>query len=126
MSWLIISWFLTVGFMPQNTEVFSVGETTIYTDHPNAMYQTIGLEALAFDHLRIWSDIRTYEHTTNGYQYYPFRSDYQIGLDLLAGPVTIGVKHECDHPVIWNQAQDLGYLNMQTEVFVRIKGSTKW
>ena len=126
MSWLLLSWFLTLGYLPQSQESIVMGRSTVDSINDGAFYQTIGLSATAFNHLRLYTELQTYDRMGSINQWFPYRSDYIIGLDLLAGPVTIGVRHECDHPVIWSMDQEYGYISGITEIYVKIEGKTSW
>ena len=127
MSWLVLSWFLTFGYLPQSQEAIATTTDRVeWLDNSGAFYQTIGLSATAFDHIRLYTELQTYDRMGSINQWFPYRSDYIIGLDLLAGPVTIGVRHECDHPVIWSMDQEYGYISGITEIYVKIEGKTSW
>jgi hypothetical protein len=122
MSWLVLSWFLAFGYLPASTEL--VNKTAAHNS--GAFYQDIGLAAVAFDRVKLHTDIRTYDTTDSGAMWFPYRADYTIGMEILAGPVTIGVQHECVHPVIFDlRNQELGFSSSVTEVYVRIDGQAK-
>lgn len=127
LSFLVFSWALSLGYMPQQVEIYDdPGGSEVLVDRSGCFVQDLGLEVLAWEHLRAWTNIRTYEEAQGLASYAPFRADYSIGMDVLAGPVVLGVRHECDHPVVsrWD-FRETGKITSETEVFVRFKGSSR-
>ena len=126
-SFLVFSWALSLGYMPQQVEIYDdPGGRAVLVDRSGCFVQDLGLEVLAWEHLRAWTNIRTYEEQQSLVSYAPFRADYSIGLDLLAGPVVLGIKHECIHPVVsYDSFQETGRISAETEVFVRFQGSSR-
>ena len=127
LSFLVFSWALSLGYMPQQVEIYDdPGGQEVLVDRSGCFVQDLGLEVLAWNHLRAWTNIRTYEEAQGLASYAPFRADYSIGLDLLAGPVVLGIRHECDHPVISRTSfYETGKITSETEVFVRFNGSSR-
>lgn len=128
LRWLVLSWTLSLGYLPAQIETYDhPGLGDSYTvDRSGAFVQDLGLEALAFEHLRAWTNIRTYEEQAAPLAYAPFRADYSIGLEVLAGPVVLGIRHECAHPVVSRTSfAETGRISTETEVFVRFQGSSR-
>ena len=62
MSWLVLSWFLTFGYLPQSQEAIATTTDRVeWLDNSGAFYQTIGLSATAFNHLKIYTELQTYD-----------------------------------------------------------------
>lgn len=130
MNWLLISCFLTFGYMPENVvtidDVYGPFHLTAVADNPCSFEQTIGISATAFSAVTLWTEIETFDMiSAEGFK--PFRSDYRIGLKAFKGPVEVGITHECDHPVIFSMdGQILGYGANKTELYVKFSGEKRY
>jgi hypothetical protein len=124
MSWLVLSWFLTLGLVPQNDQMLVQSHDAIYTANP-CFEQTAGLSLTALDHARAFFAIKTYEVKSNSLLFAPFRSDYSIGAEVFSRNIILGIKHECDHPVVSNPGSfaSNGYYLGTTEVYLTFHGS---
>ena len=133
MQWLVLSWALTVGYLPTNVQFLdsapnmSIENQWIYLENNGSMETTIGLSAIAFDHIKLSTSIETYIHTTDSIlSYWPYRSDYNIGLSIYTKNLELGIKHTCIHPTIYSIDQILGYGANTTEIFVKLSGETRF
>lgn len=123
MNWLVLSCFLTLGFLP--CQRLELGNN--YLSKDGCLEQTVGLQVVAWKHARLWTEIETYDFKNDeGISFSPFRSDYRIGFELFDDNFTIGMKHECDHPVLCDTDKDGSkYYMGQTEAYLRFSFSTE-
>jgi len=118
MQWLLLSLAISMGYMPQNVQIidYSMFEQPCFT-------QTVEVSGLVAEHLNVYGSVRTYDFNGHGLSFSPFRADYSIGAELLWRDFSLGVRHECDHPVIYDMgAQQLGYGGNATEIYLSFKG----
>jgi len=127
MGWLTIAWFLTVGYLPQN-QLFmqQVAPIVAQCDNSGCFEQTLGFSATAWRLFKLWTTIETFDEMGSMTSFYPFRSNFALGLEFIMPNFTAGIKHECDHPTIWNWSkQPLGYGENVTELYLTIHGEGK-
>ena len=103
-SFLVLSWALTFGYLPDASVV--VGRDLCAdrgVEYGGSFHQTIELGLTAWDFVTLWTNIETYEKANSATVFSPFRSDYNIGLNVggtVAGfRLDAGITHECIHPV---------------------------
>lgn len=131
-SWLVLSWALTLGVVPQQVDVVSRGSSecadAIRTDMV-ATVAELSVSAEFFGHARIWGAMENYQYfpgfSGGGLGFYPYRADYTAGLAIFAGPIELGIRHECDHPVIAAASLQGHYLSNETQIYLKISGTTK-
>ena len=122
-AWLVLSAALQCGYLPAYYEAIGPSEE----EYADVYQQTITLQAVALDHVRVWTDLQTFETRYEGNEigFCPFRSTYRIGAELFAKNIALGVWHECIHPTL--SARKLAheyYLTDKTEVYIKVLFST--
>ena len=125
LSWLIVSWGLTVGYKPLYDQGISE-QSNAFLVYNNPIETTLSLQADVVSHLKVYTSIESYELINTPISYFPYRSDYKIGLALYTKQIEIGVYHECDHPVLYSADQIVGYGSNDTEVYIKILGETRF
>lgn len=120
MQWLLLSLALSCGYMPQNTQMVNQR----FYEQPG-FTQTIEMSGLVAEHINVFGSVRTYDIYKSGLSFAPFRADYTIGAELLWHGFSLGIRHECDHPVIYTSNQLLGYASSETEIYVSFRGQWK-
>ena len=125
---LLFSFFLEVGYIPYDATVTPVDWTQVdsvfYTDLDATLrfhFLFVGGGMKAF----VWP----YGSDSIGLPaFWPYRMDYRFNAGLVVGPITVGLRHLCSHPVMpyvtWNRVttpKDGAY----TELFLRIEGGRK-
>ena len=131
-SWIVLSWALTLGIVPQQTDVVAQNGVecadVIRTDMV-ATVAELSISAAFFGHARIWGAMENSQYfpgfSGGGLGFYPYRVDYTAGLAIFAGPIELGIRHECDHPVIAGSALHGNYLSAETQIYLKISGTTK-
>jgi len=128
MQWLALSWALTVGFLPMQTDGIVRDDGAVAISAPeNALAATFELDAVAWDHFRAWGKMRSYEEFSFSHLYMvPWRIDYSIGAEVFYGPIALGVWHECDHGVDSHLRARPWYSRGTTEVYVSIRGTVEY
>ena len=122
-SWLVLSWALTVGYMPSNAQ--SMSRESLFDG--GCYEQTIGGSAEILGHIRLLTDIVTLDRYVKGeYCFSPFRTTYHIALETYAGPFTVGCRHFCTHAVDGNNDGALErYSASATGFYLTVKGTTR-
>ena len=128
---LVISWFLTLGYVPTMTE--SVEDSVIRIDDSRiATVAQIGISVSTEDDLfTIYTDVENYQYAfANGniFSFAPFRTDYSFGLQVKPNDnIRFNVDHECDHPVSSSKRGDLAYeyISSKTTVSVTVSGKSR-
>jgi hypothetical protein len=128
-SFLVLSWALTFGYLPSGSNVIGSGsgvENPVGVNYSNSCMQTIELGLTAWDTVTIWTNIETYDTVRGVGRFAPFRSDYNIGLNIgreIAGfRLDAGVSHECIHPVMSDSKIGKWVAGGDTEIYVKISG----
>ena len=126
---LIVSWFLTFGYVPQMDE--SVSNRWVQLDDSRiATVAQLGLAASTEDgRVTIYGDVENFQYVSkNSVGFNPFRIDYSIGVQFQVNDyIKINLDHECDHQVssYSNGKLDFNYASNQTKFTVTIHGKTK-
>lgn len=130
-SWLVLSWALTLGIVPQQLDVVAQGNAQCVDAIRTDMVATVAelsISAEFFGHARLWGAMENYQYfpgLDSGLGFFPYRADYTAGLAIFAGPIELGIKHECDHPVIAGSVLHGNYLSVETQIYLKISGTTK-
>ena len=99
MNWLILLYFIELGYSPfyDSRNVMDDSNTRIRTE--NTYYITLDTEVVILDHLFIGGAIKTYIHSTDSYDYFPFEADYLFKAGIRLNNLELGFRHFCLHPV---------------------------
>ena len=123
LSVFVLSWALTLGVVPVQSDLVG-GSLAVQDDSRIATIATLSFGITAWERLHIYTDLETYQYyNTGGLCFSPYRADYIFGAEFYINKyVTIGLSHECDHPVVsfTDMKADYKYLSNETKVFVRI------
>jgi hypothetical protein len=132
-SWIILSWALVLGFVPEQADVVSKGNLTcvdaIRTDL-TATVAELSVQADILRHFRLWGAMENYQYfsgfdsSSGGLGFYPYRADYTAGAAIYADGIELGIRHECDHPVVAGSTQGY-YYSMETQIYIKISGTTR-
>ncbi|MFA5130507.1 MAG: hypothetical protein WC477_06385 [Patescibacteria group bacterium] len=129
MNWLIVTWFLAFGYVPEQVE--SVRGVSLEIPNEYAITNTqVGIAMTAFDRFCVFADIETFQFLDiqgnyTGGAFSPYRADYTIGAEFyFSDNIKIIASHECDHMVSL-RASD-GYDSSETKVMIRINGKTEF
>ena len=121
----ILAWALTLGYLPiDDSYLSSFQGTRQILQNDNAYSVDLSLELRALEHLRIYGDVKTYAEKGTLYSYYPFESEYRIGIELYSRNVRLGIRHECDHPTVSDAFQAPQILAQKTEIYFTLQGKT--
>ena len=127
---LVISWFLTFGYVPEMTDAVRGSHIEIDSGRIATVAQ-IGLSASTDDELfTIYTDMQNFQYAPDGRggKFKPFRIDYSIGLQIKPNDnIRFNIEHECDHPV-QNKTMSAGeyrYGSNLTTISVTLSGQTK-
>jgi hypothetical protein len=129
-SWLILSYVLSVGFIP--TQVQCIGESSNnieYIDNKNETIATLNIEGEIFNHFRIGigsNSYQTFNAIKNGLpSFCPYRIDYAFKFEIYDKGLSLGIQHECDHPILSDFSSNNKYFLSQTIMFIQYKGIIK-
>jgi hypothetical protein len=132
-SWMVLVYVLSIGYVPEQRE--TIGNyyddydtmITINTDNFNTV-ALFGFGIELFNHVRIKSEMESYQFSTDSLtKFYPFRIDYTIGAELYDEGFSIGIKHECDHSVIYERRipRSKKYISMETQIYLKLEGKIR-
>lgn len=127
---LVISWFLTLGYVPQMDEFVDYRGATLDNDRIATVAQ-IGLSVSTEDELfTIYTDMENFQYIPGsaGEGFSPFRIDYSIGFQIKPNEnIRFNIEHECDHPVQTKTmtAGDYRYGSNLTTISVTLSGKTR-
>jgi len=129
-SWLVLSYLLSFGFAPSQNEVMQtpygyVG-TIINDDYKNTVIK-LGFTLELFDFVRIKDEIQNYQSFARINSnvlptFYPYRINYIFNAELFYNDFSIGILHECDHPIESGHNFYYKYLSSNTEIYFKIEG----
>lgn len=127
---LVISWFLTLGYVPQMTDLVE-SEAVEIDGNRVATVAQIGLSASTEDELfTIYTDMENFQYIpiSAGKGFSPFRIDYSIGFQIKPNEsIRFNIEHECDHAVQTNPTApfDYHYASGLTTISVTLSGRAR-
>jgi len=101
MNWLILLYFIELGYSPfyQSTNIIS--EDYEFIKKENVYYVNFDAELLILDHLFIGGSTKTFmQHQSNSYHFLPIESDFLFKAGLKFDNLELGIRHQCNHPVL--------------------------
>jgi hypothetical protein len=131
-QFLVFSWALILGFVPQQQDCVNSSLVQIDTSKI-ATVTELDFGVTAWDRIHVYTEVETFQYVNSeSLQFFPYRADYVFGVDLHATKiVTFGVVHECDHAIVSqvNLASSdyitaYKYLKNETRVFIKIGNSS--
>ena len=127
---LVISWFLTFGYVPEMADHVE-SKTAEIDNNRVATVAQIGLSASTDDELfTVYTDMQNFQYAPDGRggKFRPFRIDYSIGFQIKPNDnIRFNIEHECDHAV-QNKTMSAGeyrYGSNLTTVSVTLSGQTR-
>ena len=123
---IVISWFLSVGWVPLQTEMVDHSTFRINPDMTATMTE-IGLSVTFDDRLKVFTEMDNYQYKDKDSLYFlPYRIDYTFGSTLdINKYISVTATHTCIHDVIYNRHQPKGYQENETKVYATIHGETR-
>ena len=129
-SWLVLSYLLSFGFTPTQIEIIQTPYTYVGTIIENNYTNTvlrlgIGLEIFSFIKIKTEIDnYQTFNELNSGFlpTFSPYRINYIFNAELFYDIFSIGILHECDHPVESGHNFYYKYLSTNTEIYFKIEG----
>jgi len=100
MNWLILLYFLELGYSPfyDSRNVSEIDNIRIRTE--SVYYITMDAEIVILDFLFIGGAVKTYfQEQENDYSYFPFEADYLFKAGFQYKNIEVGFRHLCLHPV---------------------------
>lgn len=126
MNWLILSWALTLGFVPSVDNSIINGLQVTGIGYSNVLEAQLDVSAVILGHLRLEGSAETYMlPPSDGWTFLPFRADYTFGAALFSGNFEVGLRHECDHGIEYTNDILPWYGSSETLVYVKITGGSK-
>jgi hypothetical protein len=118
-KWLVISWFLSFGWVPE--QVDGIGPLSLTRN--NTTFAEIGISGEMADRLTISASVETFQALPKESAYFaPYLANYRIGASLrIIDGITLNADHLCTHPVLSSQPSYLKSGGM-TRVYLKIEG----
>ena len=100
MNWLILLYFLEIGYSPIYQYVNTIDNITDRLDNNNVYYLDLGAEVVLFDHFFIGGETKTFmQPQLDSYMFYPIENDYLFKAGVRFNNIEAGFRHQCNHPV---------------------------
>lgn len=120
MQWLIFLLAFEIGMTPNNGWVMQ----EVHVQEQPQLYATFELDAQAGP-VFAGGEITTRMYASeNRYTFYPFADEYTFRTGLRWGPVEVGFRHLCTHPVIpyiETSGADIQYEGSYEELYIRVE-----
>lgn len=119
MEWLVISWFLSFGWVPEQAD----GLWASSEIRKNATVAEIGISGEMANRLTISASVETFQSLAQGSSYFaPYLANYRIGSSVrIIDGLTLNADHICTHPVMSSEKLYPKSGGM-TRVYVKIEG----
>ena len=124
MNWLILLYFIELGYSPFYQSINVLPADFEYIRNENVYYINFDAEVLILDHLFIGGSTKIYiQSQKESYEFFPIENDFLFKAGLRFGNIEAGFRHQCNHPVdsIAVQSQGKSYGAFE-EFYIRIKG----
>ena len=131
MTWLTLTYFITLGTLNQDISLFQKSDFLQVYLPKNTVEASIGMELLLAEHLFISGGVETYATPSSAVPYFnPSESLYTLGAGVRFGGFEIGMKHECDHITESSNREVIsggatGFAGTKTEFYLSFKGTMK-
>jgi hypothetical protein len=129
MQWLVLSYFLSLGTLSYQGQVFDPSGSAMLTMPTSSFQTTFGVEAQAFDnHLFVGGSVETWESPNGRGFFFPSEGFYIFSAGLRGWGFELGFRHECDHPIIneWgNSPPEQGLGANRDEFYLNFTGRLK-
>ena len=109
MNWLILLYFIELGYSPfySSVNVIPADYESIRTE--NVYYIHFDTEILMFDNFFIGGSTKIFIQPQNdSYQFYPIENDFLFKAGLRLKNIEAGFRHQCNHPILSNGVQSEG------------------
>ena len=124
-SWLLISYYLTVAFNPQNDYTIYINSYNyaVTTNINNSYSLDIGGQAEIVNMLRFGGSIKTYAYNENmEISFSPVFVKYNVSASMFYKGIEFGIKHKCDHPIVSSNKIFGTQGGNETSIFLTLKG----
>lgn len=99
MNWLILLYFLELGYSPFYGSLNTLPYE--YTRNENVYYIHFDAEILMFDHFFIGGSTKIFiQSVKDDYQFFPIENDFLFKAGFRFKNLEIGFRHQCNHPVM--------------------------
>ena len=133
---LVVSWFLTLGYVPEMHDQIGSSDPVVYQSASEIMHQAttakIGLSFETQDaRFKIYTDMQSFQYALSPVRFSPFRLDFSIGAQLnITDPsdtmaLHLNIDHECVHPVASHNKLEYNYAGGIIVLSLTIKGSSR-
>lgn len=120
MDWLMLSFFLTFGWVPNQSDF---GMAPNGPGQINVFEQTLGLRADILRHAYVATELETRDVCDDVTSWRPYQARYRIAFGVYAKNVELTLKHECIHPVLSDFGRDVASqtLTDETEIAITLR-----
>jgi|WetSurMetagenome_2_1015567.scaffolds.fasta_scaffold28338_4 hypothetical protein len=127
MNFLVISWWVLFGIVPQQKEAIGTGIVDLKSSP--ATVAEVGFNIIADKHFLVEFSIENYQYKSiDGLFFNPYRVDYRFKTGVIFNDhISIFFDHECDHPIVScnipNSNPD--FLSQESRIYVKFEGISK-
>jgi hypothetical protein len=132
LSWLILSWSLTLGYIPlDNPTMFQAsGENIQSICNEGVLSTELALKAEAFNHIRLSTSIESRETKSEKSILFgafdPYEAYFKLGFCCYFNNFEIGITHECDHGIEAPNTPRPWLSNGNTNLYLKFSGTTQF
>ena len=127
MTWLMLSYFVTIGTLHYGAEFINPPIAAEYLTPPGTFTETFGVELQIAEIGFIGGSVETWE-TVGGSQgmFSPSQSLYVFNAGVRKNGIELGWRWECDHMTLPGTfIPDQGFLANKSEIYLSYHGSVK-
>lgn len=99
MNWLILLYFLELGYSPFYQSLNVIPDERYYIRNENVYYVHFGAEIVILDHFFIGGSTKIFiQPDATGYDFFPIEDDHLFNAGLRFENIEAGFRHQCNHP----------------------------
>lgn len=99
MNWLILLYFIELGYSPFYQSLNILPSDYEFIRNENVYYIHFDVEVVLFDHIFIGGSIKTFiQPDATGYEFFPIENDYLFKAGLRFKNIEAGFRYQCNHP----------------------------
>ena len=120
-TWLVVGWFLTLSFYPQNNEMIYLDASYNMLNNRNSFSQDIELYVEIIDKIRLYTSVKTY-NISFVFPPHFYRTDYTLGIECFSKNFIFGILYKRDQVVL---PYTEGFAAEKIEIYTTVKGGAR-
>ncbi len=109
MNWLILLYFIELGYSPIYQSINIIPSDYEYIRNENVYYIHFDIEVLILDHFFIGGSTKIFmQPDYKSYQFFPIENDFLFKVGFRFDKIETGFRHQCNHPIMNSGVQSQG------------------